>query len=323
MFFTILVAILLRGSEVENVEDGGNSTLDIAMVASVLLCVAVPFVLTVYFKARQALQSLPGADLKSSVDRVQLGMASKDDKEQLLSLIERWGEEMRGGREGSNMSFDGCVNFSQKFFIASFPGIYEGVWQEMTSGVHAGLLSVACVFFQDGSSINGRHCDVDLDGIADDEDSNQDCHCEFLWNNAPGQQKFEARDGKPGWVGNCPPWGCMWFSMWSYHVLAMAEAGQQAVVIRQSSNPINDHVRQEKVTGQHLGLGNAQKGEVQFLREKGIPIYYYDIHDYRELVHLALRNQPVPDSHRSGEVEGGTADATREIEFANPLQSER
>ena len=41
------------------------------------------------------------------------------------------------------------MNYLQKFFIASFPGIYANVWKTMTEGAHAVVLACACVFFQD------------------------------------------------------------------------------------------------------------------------------------------------------------------------------
>ena len=157
----------------------------------------------------------------------------------------------------------------------------------MTSGEHEGLLCCACVFFQDGSPICNKHSDVDLDGVADDVDGDQACHCQFLADAAPDQNRT-------GWDGVKAPWGCMWFSMWVHHVRALAECGQQAVVIRQSSKPVYDEVKKCEVKGKEAGLGNAQQGEVKYLLELGIPVYEYDITEYEQLVDLALRNQPVP-----------------------------
>ena len=66
-----------------------------------------------------------------------------------------------------NLEFDGNRVYDQEFFVASFPGIYEGIWKRMTEGAHKALLSCACVFFQDkAGGINGKHAEP--------------CLCEFL-----------------------------------------------------------------------------------------------------------------------------------------------
>ena len=46
------------------------------------------------------------------------------------------------------------------------------------------------------------------------------------------------------------------------------------------------------------GLGNAQRGEVEFLRQMGIQIYVYSIEEYQLLVDLALANRPVSEDHQ-------------------------
>jgi hypothetical protein len=303
VFITILAAMLLRvdrAADCEDEQDNNcrlpNSTLDMLLVASLVLCVAVPYVVSVFVKYRLAQQSVLGTDIKSVFDRFALGLANEEDRIRLEKLFAMYAESLAGGREGSNLSFDGNIVFSQKFFIASFPGrcaagvctlwcaivsvsltrypaltaaivtgIYEGSWKSMTAGEYEGLLCCACVFFQDGSPICGQHSDVDLDGIADDVDGDQACHCQFLADAAPDQNRT-------GWDGVKAPWGCMWFSMWVHHVRALAECGQQAVVIRQSSKPVYDEVKKCEVKGKEAGLGNAQQGEVRYLQDLGIPV---------------------------------------------------
>ena len=60
-------------------------------------------------------------------------------------------------REGKNsLNFAGRYSPQQKWFIASFPGMYEEEWKDMVEG--GALLpleqqiSVACVFYSDGNS---------------------------------------------------------------------------------------------------------------------------------------------------------------------------
>ena len=49
--------------------------------------------------------------------------------------------------------------------------------------------------------------------------------------------------------------------------------------------------------GKHMGLGNAQQGEVAWMKEQGIPIYAYTVDEYEELVAMAERRERVPE-HR-------------------------
>ena len=89
--------------------------------------------------------------------------------------LEQHGEQ-DVGRAASSLEFDGNRVYPQKFFISSFPGIFEGVWGQMSEGEHNDLLSCACVFFQDKKGgINGRHAEP--------------CLCEFLADSAPGQKR--------------------------------------------------------------------------------------------------------------------------------------
>ena len=243
---------------------------------------------------------------------------------------QRWKleEKQAGGRAGSNLNFEGNRVFSQKFFIASFPGIYVRTWKKMTEGVHAFLLSVACVFFQDiNGGINGRHTEE-----ATQEGAAQ-CKCELLAKCAPdqarpqtgelamdlqgnamknenGEQQFTMTDeqgnvirdddGNPkhilerdAWSGCKPPWGCLWALMWEYNVLALRDCSQQAVGVYQTA-PDTMTNEEHPQWGTHTGLGNAQLGEVEFLHGSDIPIYGYFVSEYEELVELAQQCKPVP-----------------------------
>ena len=111
------------------------------------------------------------------------------------------------------------------------------------------------------------------------------------------------------WDGVKPPWGCLWCTMWRYNVKALSDCGQQAVVVHKCAPDkkpkrlvggkwqegewaANDKYK----WGTHMGLGNAQQGEVAWMKEQGIPIYSYTVDEYEELVELAKRNQRVPES---------------------------
>ena len=41
-------------------------------------------------------------------------------------------------------------------------------------------------------------------------------------------------------------------------------------------------------------MGNAQRGEVQFLKDQGIPFVQYSVDQYMELVKLAQQRAPLP-----------------------------
>ena len=176
-------------------------------------------------------------------------------------------------RAGSSLSFDGNRAYDQQFFVCSFPGMYEGVWKLMTESNL--FLSCACVFFKDGSPINGKHC--------------RKCQCEFLWNCAPDQDVST-------WEGHCPPWGCLWFKMWQLNVLALHEFGQRAVVVHQAAaGSIVGEGNDPNGCGRTGALGNAQRGEVQFLKDNGIPFVQYSVSRYMELVKLAQQRARLPD----------------------------
>ena len=76
---------------------------------------------------------------------------------------------------------------------------------------------------------------------------------------------------------------------------ALVACGQKAIVVHQTNEEIDG------VTfGKEKGLGNAQRGEVQYLQERKIPFYLYSIAEYEELVELARLKGTVPDETRRG-----------------------
>ena len=89
--------------------------------------------------------------VRSAFTRYVLGVASRRDKEEIRAYLKgvrqrmARDQEVLDGRAGSSLEFDGNRVYQQRFFIASFPGIYEGVWKRMTEGKHKNLLSCACV----------------------------------------------------------------------------------------------------------------------------------------------------------------------------------
>ena len=98
-----------------------------------------------------------------------------------------------------------------------------------------------------------------------------------------------------------PPWGCLWCGMWRHNVLALHECKQQAVVIYQcdkTAKPAGGEWAENDKSewGVHMGLGNAQQGEVAWMREEGIPVYAYTVDEYAELVALAEEKVQVPSS---------------------------
>ena len=90
--------------------------------------------------------------------------------------------------------------------------------------------------------------------------------------------------------------------MWRHNVKALHDCGQQAVVIYKcapDAKPSNgEWAENDKYEwGTHMGLGNAQLGEVAWMKEQGIPIYAYTVDEYEELVAMAERRERVPE-HR-------------------------
>ena len=101
--------------------------------------------------AQAAAAELAPECVRSAFTRYVLGVASRWDKEEIKAYMhgvrQRLAreQEVLDGRAGSSLEFDGNRVYQQRFFIASFPGIYEGVWKRMTEGRHKNLLSCACV----------------------------------------------------------------------------------------------------------------------------------------------------------------------------------
>ena len=156
-------------------------------------------------------------------------------------------------RAGTSLEFPGHIVHNQKFFVVSFPGIYEAAWKRMTEGMYALMLSCACVFFQDKDGrVNGQHaCDE------------RGCRCDRLAECAPDQARpqigttftdWKGEEKKGDWDGNMPPWGCLWLLLWELNVLACLACKQKPVVVYQTDREFDG------VTGTHMGLGNAQCG---------------------------------------------------------------
>ena len=80
-------------------------------------------------------------------------------------------------------------------------------------------------------------------------------------------------------------------------MLALRDCKQQAVVIYQSAPGTMQH-EEHPQWGEHLGLGNAQRGEVDFLERENIPIYGFLVSEYEEVVQLAHSRAPVPEHRR-------------------------
>ena len=198
---------------------------------------------------------------------------------------------MSGGRAGANLEYGGNLVYTQKFFVASFPGIYEATWRKLTEGAHTFLVACACVFFQDAKGgVNGKH-------VQDD----RGCRCDFCAECAPHQErpqigttftnwKGEIEEG--GWAGNKAPWGCLWMKVWESNVEVLAASGQRAVVVHQVAEEVDGK------TGKPMGLGNAQRGEVQFLVDNNIPFYLYSIEEYQELIDMAKEGRAAPEWRR-------------------------
>ena len=108
------------------------------------------------------------------------------------------------------------------------------------------------------------------------------------------------------WDGVKPPWGCLWCGMWRHNVRALHECKQQAVVIYQCDKAAKPNggewaENDKPQWGVHMGLGNAQQGEVEWMRQEGIPIYAYTVDEYTELVALAEKKQKIPSSKLAGQ----------------------
>ena len=156
------------------------------------------------------------------------------------------------GRDGSNLEFAGNMVYTQLFFVASFPGIYEGIWKRMTEEAKD-FLACACVFFKDeAGGVNGKH--------AGDK---RGCRCDHFARCAPDQARpqtgttftnWKGEQQRGSWDGNKPSWGCRWAKLWECNVEAALACEQLPIVVYQTDREFDG------VTGVHMGLGNAQYG---------------------------------------------------------------
>lgn len=107
-----------------------------------------------------------------------------------------------GVRGEAKINFPGRIVKDAGFFIASFPLKFSTEWENLATAMDT---STACVFFPDGSKLNGGHA---KDSSAGDEP----CHCTFLY-------------------GEVKPWGCAWYQCWKQRVHETIDQGQQVVVV--------------------------------------------------------------------------------------------
>ena len=102
----------------------------------------------------------------------------------------------KGQRQNASIpDFRGRRVAGQKFFVGSFPGIYEDEWKRMTEGdehVEEGrAMSVSCVFFPDGSDLSAKHATP--------------CECKNLYGSGATKHPEFAT-----WADEKAPWGCYW-----------------------------------------------------------------------------------------------------------------
>jgi hypothetical protein len=170
-------------------------------------------------------------------------------------------------RQNKSLDFPGRIVPGQKFCILSFPGIYEEEWKRMTAAEarrskgKSNLISVACVFFPDGTL--GAMGEV-LEGTRSHfyGKHGTPCNCKKLYSGMPFFKEWH--DGKA-------PFGCLWFDSWMNCAKQAHALGQQGVVVYKRGHT-KDTV---------AGLGNSQRGEVAWLKEVGIPIvHHWDIDEF-------------------------------------------
>ena len=80
---------------------------------------------------------------------------------------------------------------------------------------------------------------------------------------------------------------------WESNVEVLNGCGQKAIVVHQTAGAFGG-----VASGMHLGLGNAQRAEVQFLMDQNIPFYLYSIEEYEELIAMARDGRGVPEERR-------------------------
>ena len=81
--------------------------------------------------------------------------------------------------------------------------------------------------------------------------------------------------------------------MWEANVECLHSCGQKAIVVHQTASTFGG-----VSSGTHMGLGNAQRAEVQFLMDQNIPFYLYSIEEYEELIAMARDGRDVPEERR-------------------------
>ena len=187
------------------------------------------------------------------------GVATSEEVRVLKDYFGKVAEHLRkesaagSKRAGTSLEFPGNIVHNQKFFVVSFPGIYEVAWKRMTEGAYALWLCCACVFFQGkAGGVNGKHaCD------------DRGCRCNRLAECAPDQARpqigttftdWKGEEKNGDWDGNMPPWGCLWLLLWELNVTICLACKQKPVVVYQTDREFDG------VTGTHMGLGNAQCG---------------------------------------------------------------
>jgi hypothetical protein len=185
---------------------------------------------------------------------------------------------------------------------SSFPGDFKAAWDALVEKARTDGLSTACVFLT--AAEQGRH--------ATDPETGK-CWCFALY-------------GKP------QPWGCEWFERWARLVNEANERGQIICVFYKAGylasvgaentswsaahpNAITAELDWDELAGcQHSdmsvtrassvgtlkampGLGVSQKGEVAYLKKKGIAYMRVDV------------NNGVPDAEATADMLGARADA--------------
>lgn len=170
-----------------------------------------------------------------------------------------------------------CVS-GQRFFVASFPGIYQLWWERLTVTPR---LSSSCVFFPDGTEMFGKHIE---DG----------CACVALYSNLSC-----FKDWRP--CGRAP-WGCEWFGRWRAMTRKCVEQEQKiVVVIKNKEDWQRDGVCWKAADGQEReswdmaveGVGNSQRGEIEHLRSQyaGLPIKFVEVDEMLRLSALAAAEE--------------------------------
>lgn len=195
-------------------------------------------------------------------------------------LIPRNGLGERSPHEKRGIDFPGRIIRGQKFFIASFPGIYQLAWHRL---VGAKVLSSACVFFPNGSAMFGKHPECD-------------CQCKKLYDRF---SEFK------GWPDGKAPFGCDWFAAWRRQVDAAVQDGQEIVVVykRQEdwetweTERVGWHeASQEQRNGWKWsveGVGKSQQGEIAYIYEtyRDRAVHHYVVDDLPRLNILCRINE--------------------------------